>query len=138
VLASVRVLLCVCGRICSVVCFRNCSCSSSFLSLPHSKTLCSLALVALICKEIPLQTVAEQFAHVLLFGCPQCGRPLASACASTQKNLEGADAHWFNPHCHCGWTGEVIGVTALKHWVEPWGKTVPVGTDVPGSCEGRV
>jgi predicted RNA-binding Zn-ribbon protein involved in translation (DUF1610 family) len=67
-----------------------------------------------------MQTAPDAFAHVLLFACPQCGSPLASACASTRKNLEVADAHWFNPHCHCGWTGPVIGVHALRHWVEPW------------------
>jgi len=81
--------------------------------------------------------IAEQFAHVLLFDCPQCGRPLASACASTKKNLEDADAHWFNPHCHCGWTGDVIGIIALRHWVEPWKIKAPIGSAVPGSCDGE-
>jgi hypothetical protein len=42
----------------------------------------------------------KEFAHVFLFRCPECGRPLASACASTQSNLELADAYLFNPHCH--------------------------------------
>ncbi|MGC1188605.1 MAG: hypothetical protein WA871_14555 [Candidatus Acidiferrales bacterium] len=51
-------------------------------------------------------------------------------------SLEDADAHWFNPHCHCGWTGDVNGVSAVKHWVTPWQSSVPVGDDVPGSCEG--
>jgi hypothetical protein len=78
----------------------------------------------------------EQFAHVLLFACPQCERPLASACASKQRNLEDADAHWFNPHCHCGWTGDVIGAIATKHWVEPWTGNAPIGFGVPGSCDG--
>jgi hypothetical protein len=82
-------------------------------------------------------TAAVQFAHVLLFRCPECQRPLASACASTEENLENADAHWFNPHCHCGWTGDVIGVTALKHWVEPWKSEAPIGSGVPGSCDGE-
>jgi hypothetical protein len=81
--------------------------------------------------------LAEQVAHVLLFACPQCDRPLASACASTKQNLEDADAHWFNPHCHCGWTGEVIGLKAVRHWVEPWQGNAPLGTGVPGSCEGE-
>jgi len=81
--------------------------------------------------------IAEQFAHVLLFDCPQCGRPMASACASTKKSLEDADAHWFNPHCHCGWTGDVTGIVALRHWVEPWKVKVPIGSAVPGSCDGE-
>jgi len=82
-------------------------------------------------------TTAEQFAHVLLFSCPACGRPLASACASGAFNLEEADAHWFNPHCHCGWTGDVIGVAAHKHWVEPWNGEAPIGKNEVGSCEGE-
>ncbi|MGB2632434.1 MAG: hypothetical protein WAM58_00730 [Candidatus Acidiferrum sp.] len=78
--------------------------------------------------------IDQQFAHVLLFSCPQCGNPLASACASTKRNLEQAEAHWFNPHCHCGWTGDVIGVTSIKHWVEPWQEAVlSEGT----SCDGE-
>ena len=78
---------------------------------------------------------AEQFAHVLLFSCPMCGRPLASACADQELNLEQADAHWFNPHCHCGWTGDVIGVTAVRHWVEPWhGAPIERGS---GSCDSE-
>lgn len=84
-----------------------------------------------------MQTVTDSFSHVLLFACPKCGSPLASACASTKKNLEGADAHWFNPHCHCGWTGPVIGVQAVKHWVEPWKTPVNIGPDAPGSCDGE-
>jgi hypothetical protein len=81
--------------------------------------------------------VTESFAHVLLFACPRCGSPLASACATTRRNLEVADAHWFNPHCHCGWSGSVIGVHALKHWVEPWKIPVNVGPDELGSCDSE-
>jgi hypothetical protein len=81
--------------------------------------------------------VNEQFAHVLLFACPRCGSPLASACASTKRNLEQADAHWFNPHCHCGWTGEVMGVAAVKHWVEAWKNNVPLAVGAPGACDGE-
>ena len=77
---------------------------------------------------------ADQFAHVLLFSCPHCGSPLASACASIKRNLEQAEAHWFNPVCHCGWTGDVMGVTAVKHWVEPWQE--PVASEA-GSCDGE-
>ena len=51
-----------------------------------------------------LPNIEEHFAHVLLFACPECERPLASACASNKRNLEEADAHFFNPHCHCGWS----------------------------------
>jgi hypothetical protein len=87
-------------------------------------------------KEVFLEIVLAQFAHVLLFECPQCRRPLASACASTKQNLEDADAHWFNPHCHCGWTGPVIGLTAIKHWVEAWESGATLEPGSPGSCDG--
>ena len=84
-----------------------------------------------------MQIVTESYAHVLLFACPKCATPLASACASTHKNLEVADAHWFNPRCHCGWAGEVIGVQAVRHWVESWKTPVRVGPDVASSCDGK-
>lgn len=77
----------------------------------------------------------EQFAHVLLFECPECRRPLASACASTKRSLEDADGHWFNPHCACGWTGAVVGLTAVHHWVADWEAPIPIGAGVAGSCE---
>ena len=83
-----------------------------------------------------METVSGCFAHVLLFACPQCGIPLASACASAEKNLETADAHWFDPHCPCGWTGSVLGLQAAKHWVEVWRIPVKLRPDGAGSCEG--
>jgi hypothetical protein len=84
-----------------------------------------------------MQEAVAHFAHVLLFECPQCERPLASACASTKKNLETADVHLFNPHCHCGWTGDVLGLTSVKHWVEPWKTTGDGALSGPGSCDGE-
>jgi hypothetical protein len=84
-----------------------------------------------------MQNVTHSYAHVLLFACPQCGSPLASACASTKKNLEVADAHWFNPHCPCGWTGPVIGVQAAKHWIEDWTIPVSSGPGAGSSCDGE-
>jgi hypothetical protein len=35
-----------------------------------------------------LPNISEHFAHVLLFACPECARPLVSACASSKRNLE--------------------------------------------------
>jgi len=82
-----------------------------------------------------METVTDSYAHALLFACPQCGIPLASACASTEKNLEMADAHYFNPHCQCGWTVSVSGFHALKHWVERWKIPVNIRRDAAGSAE---
>jgi len=84
-----------------------------------------------------METVSGCFAHVLLFACPKCGIPLASACASTERNLETADAHWFNPHCPCGWTGSVTGLHATKHWVEEWRIPVNLGPDAAGTCDSE-
>lgn len=84
-----------------------------------------------------MRPVTESCAHVLLFACPKCGSPLASACASLEKNFEVADAHWFNPHCHCGWIGPVIGAEALKHWSEPWKIPINIETNVAGSCDSK-
>ena len=87
-----------------------------------------------------LRIKADHFAHVLLFSCPECERPLASACASGKQNLEEADAHFFNPHCPCGWTGAVAGMEDVKHWVEPWRTfRVEIGAAGPsdGTCDGR-
>ncbi len=60
----------------------------------------------------------EIYAHFFLFRCETCGGFLASVCSSSRSNLEPADAHIFNLHCHCGWTAELAGFAALRHWVE--------------------
>jgi len=87
-----------------------------------------------------VQQATNHFAHVLLFACPECNRPLASACASAKRSLEDADAHFFNPHCHCGWTGAVVGLQAVKHWVYPWPEVqLDAGQAQPedGTCDGK-
>jgi len=60
------------------------------------------------------------FAHVLLFTCPQCGSPVASARLIEEKNLETADAVEYMLLCRCGWMGQIVGARALKRWVEQW------------------
>jgi hypothetical protein len=78
-----------------------------------------------------------EFAHVFLFRCPACARPLAAACASTQSSLELADAHLFDPHCHCGWTGTLMGLESVKHWVEQWESPSFVAGQ-SDSCDGNL
>jgi hypothetical protein len=34
--------------------------------------------------------------------------------------VETADTQFMTAHCDCGWTGMLLGVQALKHWIEPW------------------
>jgi hypothetical protein len=81
-----------------------------------------------------MQLLTDNYAHVMLFSCPDCGSPLATACASTKRNLEQAEAHWFSPRCHCGWTGDVMGVLAVRHWVEEWQEKL---TSQGGKCDGE-
>jgi len=88
-----------------------------------------------------LQQTTEHFAHVLLFACPLCNRPLASACASAKRSLEEADAHYFNPHCHCGWSGPVAGLEAVTHWVHAWPEvdaTAGLAQPDDGACDGKL
>ena len=60
----------------------------------------------------------EQYAHFFLFVCSECRDYLGAVCASSQRNLEIADAHVFSLRCSCGWTGQLAGFVALRHWVE--------------------
>jgi hypothetical protein len=90
--------------------------------------LCPHCGVSSIHERAKLES-AQGKARVRLMALFNCGRSGAVA-----PLLEGADAHWFNPHCHCGWTGDVIGAVAVKHWVQPWHRDMPLG-DAPGSCD---
>jgi hypothetical protein len=76
-----------------------------------------------------MQSVMDVFSHVLLFGCPKCGNPLAFTWMSTEKNLEGADAQRFDRTCACGWSGPLVGALALRHWIEPWRNPLDVEPD---------
>jgi hypothetical protein len=82
-----------------------------------------------------MQTAPNQFAHVFLFACPICYRPIVTVCNSGSRSLEVADSHEFHSVCYCGWNGTLLGVQALKHWLEPWTDKAPVGVRVQGSCE---
>jgi len=62
----------------------------------------------------------ELFVHVLLFQCPSCGGPIATALARPHTNLEQVDSCQFELRCDCGWKGNGIGVTARRHLVEAW------------------
>jgi hypothetical protein len=76
---------------------------------------CSLQTV-----EVAMSRGSEPFVHVLLFECPSCGAPIASAIATGERNPEEADARSFVLHCSCGWTGIQMGLQAKRHWVETW------------------
>ena len=61
-----------------------------------------------------------EVAHVFLIRCPGCHGALTVACFNCEFNLETADAYVFHPCCECGWTGELMGFLAVRHWVHCW------------------
>ena len=62
--------------------------------------------------------MTEIYAHFFLFRCSACHGYLAAVCSSSQSNLEPADSHILDLRCQCGWTGELPGFAAMRHWVE--------------------
>jgi hypothetical protein len=52
--------------------------------------------------------------------CPACHGALMAMCFKPESNLEMADENVFWPTCDCGWTGELVGFMAVRHWVQPW------------------
>jgi hypothetical protein len=65
-----------------------------------------------------MDSEAEPFVHVLLFECPKCCKPIASAIATGERNLEDTDGRLFAIRCECGWNGNQMGVSAKRHWVD--------------------
>jgi hypothetical protein len=61
-----------------------------------------------------------EYAHVFLFRCESCHGALTSVCFKNECNLEMADEQVFRSTCDCGWTGELIGFVAVRHWVQSW------------------
>ena len=67
--------------------------------------------------------VAENtlFFHVLLFECKQCSSPISAISTSNDKGVELLDRSFHLLSCSkCGWSGEMIGVEAKRHWAEEW------------------
>jgi hypothetical protein len=104
--------------------------ASRLCAISNSFRLCLIPLSplkrALRPWETSMASVTDGFSHVLLFSCPKCGNPLASAWASTEKNLGRADAQRLERKCDCGWSGPLVGAQALRHWIEPWKNPVDV------------
>jgi len=61
---------------------------------------------------------SEPFVHVLLFECPECLKPVSSAVATGERNLEDTDGRSFAIRCECGWAGNRMGLKAKRHWVD--------------------
>jgi hypothetical protein len=62
----------------------------------------------------------ERFAHVILFQCPQCQGPLASAFTSSNSDMKSLDGGQFGAVCRCGWIGDGLGLLAVNKSVQPW------------------
>jgi hypothetical protein len=60
------------------------------------------------------------FVHVMLYKCPECGAPIATALVKEHRNVEPIDGKVIQIQCLCGWSGQLLGVTAMRHWVEAW------------------
>ena len=60
------------------------------------------------------------FVHVLLFECGGCRLPVVEALISESKNIENIDIAFHGAACVCGWSGNLSGLEAKRHWVEPW------------------
>jgi hypothetical protein len=71
-------------------------------------------------REARLQDGTEPFVHVLPFKCPQCAKPSASAMPSAKRSLEEVDGASIAIQCFCGWSGDLVGIEARRHWVELW------------------
>jgi hypothetical protein len=75
--------------------------------------------------------VAKPYVHVLLFECQGCGCPVPSAITSEHRNVEDADTRALKLKCSCGWSGQLSGTDARRHWVEQWHSGEP--SAMPGS-----
>jgi hypothetical protein len=62
----------------------------------------------------------KQFAHVVLFHCPRCRGPIASAFSNSNENLETLAEGEFGAVCRCGWIGNGLDLTVVNQSVQPW------------------
>jgi predicted RNA-binding Zn-ribbon protein involved in translation (DUF1610 family) len=66
-----------------------------------------------------------EYVHVLLFQCPRCGEPVASARVTASRNIEEVDGDTASYSCKCGHSGALLGLHARQHWVEEWYRNGP-------------
>jgi hypothetical protein len=67
-----------------------------------------------------MSSECKRFAHVILFQCPQCRGPLASAFSSSNEDMENLDGGQFSAVCRCGWIGSGSDLSPVKQSVQPW------------------
>jgi len=65
--------------------------------------------------------MTKQYAHVLLFACPDCDSPIAISLVTNERNLESTDGQSMRVFCtHCYNSSYVTAVMAKKHYVDDW------------------
>ena len=67
-----------------------------------------------------VENTAHTYLHLLVFQCPQCGDPISVPMLSEVRSLEQADGTTCKLACSCGYSREVLGIQARRHYVEPW------------------
>jgi hypothetical protein len=55
---------------------------------------------------------------------------MTAVCSSQNMDREHVAIRTFKPACKCGWSGDVNGLMAIQHWVEPWEQLI--GTNASG------
>jgi hypothetical protein len=80
-----------------------------------------------------MEKAAEPFVHVLLFECAKCSSPIPSAIRSDERSVEQIDARSMSVTCHCGWSAQLLGTEAKRHWVDHWPMAIPFagGDEIP-------
>ena len=81
---------------------------------------------------------SETCVHSLLFECPTCKGPLLLKCSRLEENLEVVDGSTFALQCGCGWSGDLIGLAALRHWVDDMDKAKPLSRSTADDLEAHL
>ena len=66
-----------------------------------------------------MDTQRMPYVHLLLFLCRRCEEPLVISVVSEAANLEKVDCDSYHVKCQCGWSNNLLGVEAARHWVTP-------------------
>jgi hypothetical protein len=77
---------------------------------------------------------APAFLHILVFQCPQCGKPIVESLLSPMRSLESIDSARVDLKCSCGWSDRRLGAQARRHFVLPWSPSDE--PSAPGGQEG--
>ena len=60
----------------------------------------------------------QQFAHVLRFNCPSCGKSMTAVRVSEHMSREMIAPLMFQQTCDCGWSGQLAGLVATHHSIQ--------------------